>query len=269
MFLPRKLNGLILTVSAVSLMYAGCGDSESDSEAKKPETRKQTEQAVQAQPKPEPEDIVCIWDGVAIRDTCSSKGKYLANISLGEVVKFLGETGIDPTNKKREYLKIQLSDGKSGWANGYCLARDARAAAVKEPAVIFKRPDVLTMTDKKLEPTEFVAISEEKDGFVQVVGEKRKKKGWVKKDFLVENKEEVAMAVFISKKLGNDFSDAEKLSQVIDLAPYPNSMFMSRIEKKLSDLKAAPEETSLATQQTEETEDIAEQENTETAAEEE
>ncbi|MFW5785040.1 MAG: hypothetical protein ACOCW1_02545 [Chitinispirillaceae bacterium] len=244
MFFSHRLPVLVLSISAAAMIIAGCGSSKSgDKTSSEADTQKPIQEVAEETPKSQAEEIVCIWDQAAIRDTCSSKGKYIAGISLGEVVKFLGETGIDPSNSKREYLKVELSDGKSGWANAYCLARNARAAAVKDPAVIFKRPDVLTMTNEKFEPMDFVAVGEEKDEFVEVIGEKRNKKGWVKKEFLVETKEDVAMAVFISKKLAesNDLSEAEKLKQIIEMAPYPNSTFLTQIKTELAELESNPE----------------------------
>lgn len=275
MIVSRRLPFLVLSISAATLIAAGCGNSKSsDKASKETDTQKQSQEVTEAAPKQETEEIVCIWDKAAVRDTCSGKGKYIASISFGEVVKFLGETGIDPSNSKREYLKVELSDGKSGWANAYCLARNTRAAAVKDPAVIFKRPDVLTMTNEKFEPMDFLAVGEEKDGFVEVVGEQRKKKGWVKKEFLVETKEDVAMAVFISKKLAesNKLSETEKLKQIIEMAPYPNSTFLTQIKTKLADLESAPAPAAVPVSMPAETEVEADQEieenETETAEEE-
>ena len=55
-------------------------------------------------------DTISIWDGVALRAEPRRTGKWLASISLGERVFWLGESQIDSTNDQYEYLKVELSE---------------------------------------------------------------------------------------------------------------------------------------------------------------
>ncbi len=239
MAISGRITCCLISVSAAALLLSGCGKKQSAKEVTKTESATVSESTEAAAE--QSSDIVCIWEGVPLRETAARNGKWLTGIALGEVVKDLGETYIDSSDKNREYIKVALSDGKSGWAASYGLVRNARLAVVKDPAVLFKRPDVLTMSNEKMNPMDIVAISEEKDDFIQVIGENRKKSGWIKKEFVTESREDVAMAVFISKKMKetDKLTKAEKLSKIIELAPYPGSMFVDQLKTMLEAEEAA------------------------------
>ena len=72
---------------------------------------------------------VCLADGLPVRPTVGKGGKLVSSLSLGEVVKLTGDSEKDPAGK--EYFKIELSDGKSGWVSNHGIVASAQVAAVK------------------------------------------------------------------------------------------------------------------------------------------
>ena len=103
---------------------------------------------------------VCIWDRAVLRTLPSlDNGKWISSVALGEKVSWLNETYIDSSDNNREFLKIRLSDGKEGWTLAYVLVRNAKPAAVTQKIQVYRRPDILTITDKVIEPMEMVAIT--------------------------------------------------------------------------------------------------------------
>lgn len=180
---------------------------------------------------------VCVWDNVPLRAIPTRSGKWLSSISLGETVQWLGKTSIDSTDKNREYLNIKLSDGTTGWASSYGLIRDAKVGAIKAETPIYKRPDLLTITDKKFEMMDMLATTAEKGEWVKVVGEKRKKSGWIKSENITTHSEDVAVAILASKKLQqtNEMTESEQIEQIIAETPYPESFFIKKLREKISD----------------------------------
>lgn len=180
--------------------------------------------------------IVCIWDGISVRESPLKNSKQLSSLSLGETVTYLDTSLTDVTDKNREYFKIRLSDGKQGWVPSYGVLKNASSAVLKINASLYKRPDLLTITDIRLSPMEFFAITNKIDDWVEVTGEQKKKVGWIKKDAITTNKEDIAMAILITKKLAvnDDLSSEEKLKTLLNEAPYPKSIFIENIRQKLS-----------------------------------
>lgn len=241
----KKLVMAIGFCAAFSLLQIHCGKKKTDvshSDATSVTTTQESTPEGSATPSAVNENgIVCIWDGVPVRTEPKKAGKYISSISLGETVKFLGKSETDPGDKNREYLNVQLSDGKEGWAPTYGLVQEASTGVVKADASIYKRPDLLTITNTKFSPMEFIAVINTKDDWVEVVSEQKKKSGWIKKDAISLNKEDVAMSIFINKKLAqNDgLSINDKYKTIIAEAPYPSSIFIENIKKQLESEAAA------------------------------
>ncbi len=227
----------VLTAFAVGTLLAGlgvtgCGKKNRGSEAA----------AMTVPEKAAEETAVCIYDGTALKQDPSKNGKWLASIALGEVVKDLGDSKIDTSDKNRSYIKVQLSDGKTGWANGYGLVLHAKLGAVKEDTVIHKRPDLVTGTDQKVDFMGIVAISQEKGEWVEFTGENHKKTGWIHKDAVTYDPSELAVAVLATKKLRpKDPKDREAaMKKFVDTCPYPDTTFAKKLREKLA-TPSAPE----------------------------
>lgn len=180
--------------------------------------------------------IVCIWDGSIVRETPLKNGKILSTMSLGETVIDLDSSSTDINDKKREYYKVRLSDGKEGWTPSYGAVKNATAAVFKTNASLYKRPDLLTITETRFGPMEFVAISSSVEDWVEVTSEQKKKCGWVKKDAITKTREDIATAVLINKKLSSDdgLSNSDKIKTLITDAPYPGSIFITILQQKIA-----------------------------------
>ena len=229
------LRNLLFLLTASALSLSSCNkakknESGSSSDSKKIEASTEAKPVKIVEEKP----TVCIWDKTSLLATPDSKGKWLSSISLGESVVFLGEKQNDK-NSKRVYCKVRLSDGKEGWANEYCIVIDGSLAAIIKDSPLHKRPDPLTLTDKKFLTGEMLAIAETKGDWIKVVGKQRKKLGWLKVSSITSKTEEVTTAILMTKKIGsiNGELDVEKAKSFIEEAPYKDAYFIKYLEEKL------------------------------------
>jgi hypothetical protein len=218
----------ILTAGAL----AGCGKKEQAANETKPIITQ--EPVAQEQAQPQKNGAVCIYDGISLKQDPTKSGKWLASISLGESVEIIGDSAVDSSDKNRSYQNIKLSDGKSGWATSYGLALNARLAAIKQVAVIYKRPDLLTGTDVKLEIMSPVAVLQEKEGWSEFIGAARKKSGWLRSDALTTDPADVAVAVLAQKKIVPAKDRAEAIKAFIAATPYPESFFIKKLQEEIS-----------------------------------
>lgn len=223
--------------AAMAITQYGCGKKSTDSSKQSPSVSSQGNSSDEhQQDASNQKGIVCVWDGVPIRETPTKNGKFISSINLGETISDLDKSEKDATDKNREYFKVRLSDGKEGWAPTYGLIKNASVGAIKTDASLYKRPDLLTITPIKLVPMEFVAIISEKDDWIEIANEQKKKTGWIKKDAVTTNKEDITTSILINKKMAiNDGSSVtEKYTALIAQAPYPNSIFIENLKKQLA-----------------------------------
>ncbi|MFQ5823414.1 MAG: SH3 domain-containing protein [bacterium] len=219
---------------ATIFIFLACGD----------QSKQQTEQ--QTTPMIKPEVVaVCIWDGASLRSEPSRKAKLLSTISLGEQVIWLGDTVVDSTDKNREYYKIKLSDGKEGWTSSYLLVPKAKAAAITQKAFIYKRPDLLTVTDDFFEPMNMVAVVSEADDWLEVVGNKRKKKGWIKNRDISYKEADVAVTILTTKALAEKDAEKqrEKITAIINNPDFAGSIFLPELREMLGPGESMHKET--------------------------
>ncbi|MBU0489194.1 MAG: SH3 domain-containing protein [Bacteroidetes bacterium] len=222
----RKIAFIAMLVSAAILMTS-CGGSSDEQNANQDST-KIVNNSTDSVVKDSPAIAVCVYDGTPLREEPGKSGKWISGINMGETVFYADETKTDPA-EKRDYYKVKLSDGKTGWAPDYGIILNATPAVALEEAVIYKRPDILTNTDKKMPLMHFVAIStENEDNWAEIIGEGKKLKGWVQADKLTKNKEDIAVAILASKVLAKETGKSliDKLNEIIENTPYPNSVFI-------------------------------------------
>lgn len=174
---------------------------------------------------------VCIWNGIAIREEPARKARTLSTLNLGESFYYLNTFAIDSAYKNQKYLRIELSDGSVGWAADFGLVIDAKTGVVKSLVPVYKRPDLLTISSKELSPMDIVAITEEKDSWYKVTGEKKMISGWIKISHISMNEEDIALASIARNKLSvnDDKTLLEKTRDLLDNNPYPNSIFVETL----------------------------------------
>ncbi len=79
---------------------------------------------------------------------------------------------------------------------------------------------------------DMVAITKAKDSWYEVVGERRKNKGWIKAVDVVTDEEDVTTAILALKALSvEEGTKAEKIQAFVDTAPYPNSIFVQHLKQ--------------------------------------
>jgi hypothetical protein len=187
---------------------------------------------------------VCIYEGVPVRELPSKDGKWVSKLNLGETLYFLGEEAVDSTDKNKEYLKVELSDGTVAWAMSYGLIVDAKVAAVKENVSVYERPELVTLTKDNFNIMDILAIEETKDNWIKVAGKNKRIKGWIKKDVVTENEQDVAVAILASKQGLNKSKDLniEKIQEFIDNIPYKNSFFLNYLKQQIKETQIEVEE---------------------------
>lgn len=183
---------------------------------------------------------ICLYDNLSIRDKPSQKGKWLASMSLGETITFTGEEVVDSISK-RKYCKIKLTDGKEGWTRTDLIAVNGKVGTLKDEAVVYKRPDLLTKTDKKYSPMDIIAIIVTDGEWLQVKGKRATGKyieeGWIKSSNISNSSVDIATAKFAGMAI-NKPSMTEKikaLQEVTNNSDLSTSSFIPLLEEKIKD----------------------------------
>jgi hypothetical protein len=171
---------------------------------------------------------VCIVDEASLRDGPTANAEWMTSISLGEKLVWHGIGELDSTKKSREYYKVELSDSTVGWTTSYALQLNAEPAVVTERALLYRRPDLKTMTDKEFAPMEFVAILETDADWLKVVGESRKKPGWIERSAASLKEDDIAVGVLASNALKEKDADKrrQRIIDIIENPAFANSNFI-------------------------------------------
>ena len=205
------------------------------------ETKDKEKQSKVEEEAPKEVDAVSIWDGISVRKEPSSDGKWLSSISLGEKVLMTGKTAVDSSEDNREYVEIKLGDGKQGWVVSDFVEEGSAVTAIRE-AQIFKRPDLLTKTDKSFKVMDVLVLMETKDEWVEVKGKSQGEKwfwsGWVKRTDLSDDEVDIAVAVYGQKAL--EIEDEEKRSEaikeILENESFISSQFKADLKNELNEL---------------------------------
>lgn len=231
-----------LSILSLLLFLFSCGSGSTDTG----ETTSEAAEAIE-QPVVVESQAVCIWNEVSVRETPNSKGKWKTSMSVGEKITFLGETAVDSLAKNREYFKVRLADGTEGWSVSDFIVVDGTVAVFLTDKDIYKRPDLLTKSDKKFNQMDIVAIKSEQDDWLEVTGKRFEGKwidtGWVKKGELSQESIDIAVAKFASIAMAkeDESEKIESLEEIIGNSDFTSSSFIPMIQKKLEEL-TSPEE---------------------------
>lgn len=217
-----KYFGLWLLVIMISLSLSGCFEGKNDYS----------------------KQGVCIVENTSLRSEPSTKGQWVSSLALGETVKLESGPVQDPTDPKVEYIKIKLSDGAKGYASTWCIVQGAYVGVTQTTAKIYKRPDLLAESNKQFELMNIVAVEEEKDGWIRVIGEGRNKTGWIQSESIRKDKEDVVTAVLLRKAIrgkGNNIP-REEMEAIVSKLPYQDSYFVNMVMEKYEDKEVVEEE---------------------------
>ena len=101
------------------------------------------------------------------------------------------------------------------------------------------RPDLLTITADRLNAMEIIAVVEEWDDWIKVVNEKKEKKGWIKKESISYTTIDLAFALLVKRMQEETEPELriKKLEDLQDNNPYPNTIFIPELRKRLDQEK--------------------------------
>jgi hypothetical protein len=188
---------------------------------------------------PEPDDSriigVSIWDRISTRSEPRRAASSTTLLSLGESFIYLDTFAIDSSYNNTKFLKARLSDSSIVWVYGFASVLDAKPAVITHTVPLYMRPDLLTITDKRIDAMEIGAVIEEWDNWIKVVNEKKERVGWIKKDFISYNTIDLAFALLAKRKLEEDDPEKriENLEDLLANNPYPNSIFVPELKERL------------------------------------
>lgn len=158
---------------------------------------------------------VCLWNNVSVRETAAADSKYLTALSIGEHVRFLDSVAVDESSsKKYEYVYIELSDGTKGWTRSDFIMRDITLSAVLRETKIYKRPDLLTASDKSFQPMDLVVVQERQNEWLSVKGKIKGgtwfTDGWIPESMITISENDLLTAQLVYK--ANEIEDGKKRS---------------------------------------------------------
>lgn len=230
---------------AMATLFMACGGGSEEGNSSVDNTPNGGDEPKNEEVKPaEPTEpnAVCLWpSAISIREEADPKAKYITSVSLGEKIFYMGD---DQTVGKHTFSKVKLTDGQEGWARKDFFGIDAKAVAVSSEATIYKRPDLLSKTDKTFDPMDVVAVLSTKDDWLEVKGKRGSwfTEGWIKKSNITEDEMDLVVAVYYTKasmKEGN--KKREALQEIVDNSDFASSSFINTINDELSE-EPAPEE---------------------------
>lgn len=184
--------------------------------------------------------VVCLWDQLTIKDSPHVSGKYLTSVKMGEKFYDLGETKLDEESKEKiEYIKVKLSDGTIGWVQNRFVASNAMPVVFTTQSNIYKRPDVLTKTEKYFHLFDIAGAFEYSDDYkwMRVKGKPADQNwfsdGWIKTENIsTYSPDLVAAALYKEALLEKDSKKhANKLKEIADNPLLESSVFISKLKE--------------------------------------
>jgi len=178
---------------------------------------------------------VSVWDRISTRSEPRRKSASITLLSLGESFLYLDTFAIDSSYNNTKFLKARLSDSSIVWVYGFASVINAKPAVITNEVPLYLRPDLLTITEKRVNSMEIVAVIEEWDNWIKVVNEKKEKRGWIKKEYITNNTIDLAFALLAKRKLEEQNLEQKinNLEELLENNPYPNSIFIPELRKRL------------------------------------
>ncbi len=181
----------------------------------------------------QPIPSVCIWDRISVRAEPARKATIISNLNLGESVVYLSISASDSSFKNQVYYQIRLSDNRMAWVPAFSIVTNAKPAVVLKEVPIYMRPDLLTITDKKIGSMEIVAVDEESDNWIHFYSEKKIMSGWINSEAVSFHPEDIAFSLYAGRILNaeNNATLVEKIDSVLKYNLYPDAVFVSLLKE--------------------------------------
>lgn len=215
------------------IIISACNNSENKEVQKSTDTKSKVEKKTEITKT----QSVCILDRGSVRKTPKKKGKYLSAMSLGEKVLWLGKTETDSLDKNKKYYNVELSDGTIGWVSEYVIAVNAKPAIAIKDIPIYRRPDLLTLTESSFTKMEFIAVLKKNSEWLEVLGKRKKKKGWIKVGLVSYSDDNIAVGLLAAKafELKDSLKRHERLEAIINNPSFSKSVFINKLKKMLKE----------------------------------
>ncbi len=176
---------------------------------------------------------VCMWDKISLRSEPVKKTAIIGHLNLGEPVVFNGHKTCDSTFHNQFYLNVELSDGSIVWVPEMAIITNAEPGAIQKEALVYKRPDQLTISDVTLSAMTLVAVTGKEDGFARIITEKKSVTGWVPENCITYVKEDIALALLVYRELSGASGEVflSRIRSVLASNPFPNSQFVELLQE--------------------------------------
>ena len=178
-----------------------------------------------------------VWDRISSRDEPVRSTPRTTLLSLGERFIYLDTFAIDSSYDNTKFLKVRLSDSTIVWVYDFASVLDAKPAVIRNQVPLYLRPDLLTITEDKLNAMDIVAVVEEWDNWIKVVNEKKANTGWIKKEFVTYDSIDLAFALLAKRNLEEEDTEQriENLEGLLENNPYPQTIFLPEIRNRLDE----------------------------------
>lgn len=181
----------------------------------------------------EPTQAINLWPKAGLYKGTGKDKKWLTSVTFGSKLKLTGDTS---ATEKRTYVKVEAPDGTRGWINAYVITPDADIAVLTQKTPLYDNPDILAMSDDKLDFGEFVVVKKEpRGGFYEVQTEEKKKSGWIKGDevFSTEDKD-IEVALLRQRAMKLEGEEREKaINEIVENESYSSSIFYEVLSDEL------------------------------------
>lgn len=182
---------------------------------------------------------VSVWDRISTRSQPLRSSPRTTLLSLGESFLYLDTFAIDSVDGPTKFLKARLSDSTEVWVYDFASVLDAKPAVIINEVPLYMRPDLLTITDKRLNTMEIIAVVEEWDDWIKVVNEKKEKTGWIKGEFITYTTIDVAFSLLVKRTLEEEDQEQRinELEDLLENNPYPNTIFTTELRNRVDQEK--------------------------------
>ncbi len=182
---------------------------------------------------------VSVWDRISTRSQPLKNSPRTTLLSLGESFTYLDTVAIDSTDNNTTFIKARLSDSTVVWVYDFASVLNAKPAVIIKEVPLYMRPDLLTITAKRMNTMEIIAVVEEWDDWIKVVNEKKENTGWIKKENISYTTIDLAFALLVKRNLEEREPEQKinNLENLLENNPYPNTIFLPELRKRLEDEK--------------------------------
>lgn len=233
---------IFIAIISVSFFFTSCKENGKSNETKE-NLAKENKVELHEKETKQANNAICLIEKLSIRETPEPKGKWITSMSLGEKITLLGEETTNEKTKKL-YYKVRLIDGKEGWTRASLLAVNGEVGAFLEDATVYKRPDLLTKTDKKYSVMDIVATIENSGDWIKVKGKRADgeyiEEGWVKSSNISTNAVDIASAKYalLANEKATMTERIQALQEIVDNSDLSSSVFIENIKNKVKDYQS-------------------------------